>query len=92
MQVCSASSVYIETLIGNICSELLTSRYSGTRFTWEIKPADFQAYDNYHRTHSSLGGHTPAEAAGYTGQSQAKLDNFRWHTHCKGLYQFPAAA
>jgi hypothetical protein len=37
-------------------------------------------------------GDTPAEAAGGTSKLQPKLNYFRWQTHCRGLYQLPAAA
>jgi len=58
----------------------------------ERKLQALQDYYNPHRTHNSLGGDTPAEAAGSTGKSQTKLDKFRWQTHCQGIYQLPAAA
>jgi hypothetical protein len=56
------------------------------------KLADFQTYYNHHRTHSSLGGDTPTEFAGEPTKMQTTLNNFRWQTHCRGLYQLPAAA
>ena len=58
----------------------------------ERKLSDFQSYYNLHRTHSSLGGNTPAEAAGGASKLPIKLGNFHWQTHCKGLYQLPIAA
>ena len=58
----------------------------------EEKPEVFQSYYNFHRTHSSLGGNTPAEAAGGASKLPIKLDNLQWQTHCKGLYQLPIAA
>jgi hypothetical protein len=47
---------------------------------------------NEYREHNSLGGDTPAEVAGDSPKLQTKLKNFRWQTHCRGLYQLPAAA
>ncbi|MCP3867571.1 MAG: transposase [Gammaproteobacteria bacterium] len=58
----------------------------------ERKLSDFQNYYNLHRTHSSLGGNTPVEAAGGASKSPIKLDNFHWQTHCRGLFQLPIAA
>ena len=58
----------------------------------ERKLADFQAYYNQHRTHSSLGGATPAEVAGDVTKLPIKLNNFRWQTHCRGIFQLPIAA
>ena len=86
------SHPFIERLIGIIRREYLDHTLFWNNVDLERKLADFQAYYNHHRTHNSLGGDTPAEAAGCTGKSQANLDNFRWHTHCKGLYLHPAAA
>ena len=37
-------------------------------------------------------GDTPAEVAGDTPKLYTKLKNFRWQTHCRGLYQLPEAA
>jgi len=56
----------------------------------EWKLVDFRQYYNHHRTHSSLGGETPAEVAGFAVKSQTKSEEFRWQTHCRGLYWFPA--
>jgi hypothetical protein len=86
------SHPFIERLIGTIRREYLDHTLFWNNVDLERKLADFQAYYNHHRTHSSLGGDTPDEAAGCTVKSQARLDNFRWHTHCKGLYQLPVAA
>jgi len=36
--------------------------------------------------------HAPTEFAGETTKLQTTLNNFRWQTHCRGLYQLPAAA
>jgi len=58
----------------------------------ERKLADFQTYYNHHRTHSSLGVDTPTEVAEGTPKLNTKLKNFRWQTHCRGLYQLPEAA
>jgi len=59
--------------------------------TWNESSQTSKPITN-HRTHSSLGGHTPAEAAGGIPKLQAKLRNFRWQTHCRGIFQLPAAA
>jgi len=82
----------IERLIGTIRREFLDHTLFWNAVDLERKLADFQRYYNHHRTHSSLGGDTPAEVSGYAGKSQTKLVKFRWQTHCRGLYQLPAAA
>lgn len=58
----------------------------------ERKLSDFQSYYNHHRTHSSIGGDTPAEVAGGTSKLPLRLNKIRWQTHCRGLYQLPIAA
>jgi putative transposase len=83
---------FIERLIGTIRREFLDHTLFWNAADLERKLADFQAYYNRHRTHSSLGGDTPAELAGGDPKLQTSLNNFRWQTHCRGLFQLPAAA
>ena len=86
------SHPFIERLIGTIRREFLDHTLFWNEADLERKLADFQAYYNQHRTHSSLGGDTPADVAGGNPKLQTTLNNFRWQTHCRGLYQLPAAA
>jgi len=86
------SHPFIERLIGTIRREFLDQILFWNAFDLERKLADFQAYYDHHRTHSSLGGDTPAEVAGCTPKLQTKLKYFRWQIHCRGIYQLPAAA
>jgi transposase InsO family protein len=86
------SHPFIERLIGTIRREFLDHALFWNVADLERKLADFQAYYNQHRTHSSLGGDTPADGAGGTPKLQTTLNNIRWQTHCRGLYQLSAAA
>jgi transposase InsO family protein len=86
------SHPFIERLIGTFRREFLGHTLFWNTADLERKLADFQAYYNQHRTHSSLGGDTPADGAGNNPKPQTTLNNFRWQTHCRGLYQLPAAA
>ena len=86
------SHLFIERLIGTVRREFLDQTLFWNADDLERKLADFRVYYNHHRTHSSLGGDTPAEVAGGTPKLQTKLKYFRWQTHCRGLYQLPAAA
>ena len=86
------SHPFIERLIGTIRRELLDHILFWNAPDLKRKLADFQTYYDHHRTHSSLGGDTPTEFAGDTPRLQTTLNNFRWQTHCRGLYQPPAAA
>ena len=58
----------------------------------EKKLAEFRAYYDLRRVHSSLGDQTPVEVSGDCLTSRANLHNSRWQTHCRGLCQLPAAA
>ena len=86
------SHPFVERLIGTIRSEFLDHTLSWNAADLERKLADFQAHYSQHRTHSSLGGDTPADVAGGNPKLQTTLNNFRWQTHCRVLYQLPAAA
>ena len=86
------SHPFIERLIGTILRELLDHVLFWNAVDLERKLADFQTYYTQYRTHSSLGGDTPAEVAGRALNLQPTLNNFCWKTHCRGLYQLPAAA
>ena len=86
------SHPFVERLIGTIRREYLDHTLFWNVLDLERKLADFQAYYNQHRTHSSLGGATPAEMAGGNSKLPIKLRNFRWQAHCRGLYQLPIAA
>jgi hypothetical protein len=52
----------------------------------------FRDYYNDHRVHASLEGSTPiCKTAGAT-RGVIDLDDYQWQSHCRGLYQLPAAA
>ena len=86
------SNPFIERLIGTIRREYPDQTLFWNATDLKRKLSDFQSYYNCHRTHSSLGGDTPAEAAGGASKLSIKLDNFRWQTYCRGLYKLPIAA
>jgi hypothetical protein len=81
-----------QPLVGTIRREFIDHILLWNAADLERKPVDFQTYCNHHRAYSSLGGDTPAEAAGVAPKLQTTLSNFRWQTHCRGLYRLPAAA
>ena len=86
------SHPFVERLIGTIRRELLDHALFWNPADPERKLADFRTYYNEHRTHSSIGGGTPAESTGLSLNLGTTLSNFCWKTHCRGLYQLPAAA
>ena len=86
------SHPFVERLIGTIRREYLDHMLFWGRRDLERKLADFKTYYNEHRVHSPIGGTTPA---GRTGDREPKildLDDYRWQSHCRGLYQTPIAA
>jgi hypothetical protein len=55
----------------------------------ERKLRDFRDYYNHGRVHASLEGVTPV---GPTDRNVISLNHYRWQSHCRRLYQLPAAA
>ncbi len=86
------SHPFVARLIGTIRREYLDQVFFWNAVDLERKLAEFRAYYNVRRVHSSLGDQTPAEFSGDCVTSRANLHNFRWQTQCRGLYQLPAAA
>ncbi len=86
------SHPFVERLIGSIRGECLAHTLFWNALDLERKLADFQVYFNRSRVHSSLDGDTPGEVSGDSVTPLAELHNFRWQTHCHGLYQLPVAA
>ena len=86
------SHPFIERLIGTIRREYLDHTFFWNAIDLERKLVDFHTYYNQHRTHNSLGGVTPAEMARGNRNLPVNLSNFRWQSHCRGLYQLPIAA
>ena len=57
----------------------------------ERKLEEYRHYYNAHRVHTSLGGNTPAEISGESIIRRADLNQPRWKSYCRGLYQLPVA-
>ncbi len=86
------SHPFIERLIGTIRREFLDYILFWNTVDLERKLNEFKDYYNHQRVHSSLGGDTPAEVAGESGAWPAKINDFQWQSHCRGLVQLPIAA
>jgi hypothetical protein len=57
------------------------------------KLTDYQNYYNENRVHTSLLGDTPMNKAGKASTTQkASLQNYKWQSHCRGLFELPMAA
>src|SRR3984893_912255 len=83
------SHPFVERLIGTIRREHLDQTLFWTAADLEEQLRAFQDYFNRHRVHSGLEGRLPDP-----GEGKITLDfaSYRWHRHCRGLYQTPIAA
>ena len=83
------SHPFVERLIGTLRRECLDRTLFWTSADLESKLLDFKTYFNHHRTHTARWGRPPEEAP---PRPIAKLQSYRWESHCRGLYQTPVAA
>ncbi len=88
------SHPFIERVIKTIRVEFLDHMLFFNGSDLKNKLVQFQEYYNETRAHSSLEMKTPKEMASETiiYKKVVSLDNYRWKSHCRGLYQFPVAA
>ena len=86
------SHPFVERLIGTIRREYLDHTLLWNAADLEGKLEEFRHYYNTHRVHTSLGSNTPSEICGETIIRRADINQFRWKSHCRGLYQLPVAA
>ena len=86
------SHPFVERLIGTIRRECLDTLLFWGKRDLERKLADFKTYYNEQRVHSSVGDTTPAARAGDRESQILNFDDYRWQSHCRGLYQTPMAA
>jgi len=86
------SHPFVERLIGTVRREVLDHVPFWGSLDLENKLYSFEDYYNRDRAHRGLGGATPEPKPGNAAQSIARLDNYRWKSYCRGLYQLPIAA
>lgn len=86
------SHPFIERLVGTIRRELLDQVPFWNACDLERKLESFKDYYNRDRIHAALGGITPDSKTGAQTPEPLSLAQFRWKSHCRGLYQLPAAA
>ena len=86
------SHPFIERLIGTIRREYLDHILFWNAQDLVRKLEEFRHYYNTHRVHTSLDGNTPSEITSETTIPHADLNQFRWKSHCRLLYQLPVAA
>jgi len=83
------SHPFVERLIGTIRRECLDQLLFWTAADLEAKLLAFKTYYNGYRAHASLRGQTPIKTPESEG---VNFKCYRWHKHCRGLYQTPTAA
>jgi transposase InsO family protein len=86
------SHPFVERLIGTIRREFLDRTLFWNERDLQHKLADFADYYNRHRVHSSLDGSIPAIRAGMENSNLIDIRDYRWQSHCRGLFQTPMAA
>jgi len=86
------SHPFVERLIGTVRREFLDHIFFWNTLDLDRKLDEFQHYYNQKRVHASLAGDTPAEVAGEPMTKCARIDDFQWQSHCRGLVQLPLAA
>ena len=86
------SHPFIERLIGTIRREFLDHTLFWNATDLERKLETFRQFYNTHRVHFSLDGDTPSEITRKTVIRRADIHNFQWRSHCRELFQLPAAA
>jgi putative transposase len=90
-----SSHPFVERLIGTCRREFLDHQLFWNATDLQRKLGHFQKYYNETRIHSSLNLMTPGRKADSSGLSDRKvvpLENYRWKSHCRGLYHLPVAA
>jgi transposase InsO family protein len=86
------SHPFIERLIGTVRREFTDQTPFWNTSDLEKKLNGFTVYYNSARVHHSLGGATPQSQSGKSSRKPVRLDDYRWQSHCRGLYKLPAAA
>jgi transposase InsO family protein len=86
------SHPFVERLIGTLRREFLDHVPFWSARDLQRKLVLFQEYYNRERVHSSLGGVTPSAKAQDLVRRPLDLAQYRWQSHCRGLFQLPASA
>ena len=83
------SHPFVERLIGSIRREYLDNVLFWHSDDLARKLLAYQQYFNTARTHSSLEGATPIAT---DNPNVDNINDYRWQTHCRGLFALPVAA
>ena len=83
---------FIERLIGTIRRGYLDQVPFWNATDLERKLSCFKDYYNRERPHRGIGGTIPDSELDDITRNIASLDDYRWKSCCRGLYQLPIAA
>ena len=86
------SHPFVERLVGTVRREYLEQTPFWNVRDLEPKLDSFQEYYNRNRVHQGLEGQVPDPRSGSEDQPAVRLDDYRWKSHCGGLFQLPVAA
>jgi hypothetical protein len=86
------SHPFVERLIGSIRREYLDHVPFWNARDLQRKLSCFQDFYNRERAHQGIGGGLPEPEPDNATRNTASLDNYRWKSCCRGLYQLPIAA
>ena len=85
------SHPFVERLVGSVRREFTDHTPFWNARDLERKLRAYANYYNASRVHYALDGVTPQTKAGDGDRKVANLNNYRWQSHCRGLYQLPVA-
>ena len=86
------SHPFVERLIQIYRNELSDRSLFWTGADLQCKLDCFQRYFNEHRTHMGLQGDIPNQVAENKKPNVIDIKNYRWKSHCRGLFNLPIAA
>ena len=86
------SHPFVERLIRTCRNEILDQSLFFTSVDLQSKLESFQHYFNEYRTHMGLSGAIPNDVAENRTSKAINIRDFRWKSHCRGLFKLPAAA
>ena len=86
------SQSFVERLIGTVRREFLDHVPFWGALDLERKLRSFKEYYIRDRVHRGLDGAVPDPKRTSGNRNIARLNDFRWKSCCRGLYQLPIAA
>lgn len=86
------SHPFVERMIRTIREELLDQVLFWNQLDLERKLSGFRIYYNRYRAHGGIGGIPPEDKRGQRHQRTLSLREFRWRSHCHGLFELPTTA